>query len=146
METLDDKVKKLFDLVQEKKSQIAKLEKPSYKTNMSFPTADGNRVNLQTVNDPVALIKILASLKNDSTAFNGICKEKGWDFEYKHANFPYADWEADITTLINRINIKKMKDDLADKENKLNALLSPEKKRELEFAALEKELLGDNTK
>ena len=143
METLDDKVKKLFDLVQEKKSQIAKLEKPSYKTNLSFPTADGNRVNLQVVNDPVQLIKILASLKNDAHAFVSICIEKGWTgFEYKHASYTYEEQEADITTLINRINIKKMKDDLADKEKKLNALLSPEKKRELELAALEKELMG----
>jgi hypothetical protein len=142
-DTLDQKVRELYDIIQSKKAQIAKMERPSYKTNLSYvinENVDNVRINLQVVNDVNVLVKILAQLNILRVEYENICFDLNLKCDFKYSGYSYDDWKHDITSMINKINIKKEKDDLATKEAKLNTLISPEEKRRLDIEALSKEL------
>ena len=142
-DALDKKVQELYDIIQLKKSQITKLERPNYKTNLSYVVSEFNdtqRVNLQVVNDVSLLVKLLAQLTLLKNKYDEINIELGLNTEFKLSGFSYDDWKSDFVSIINKINIKKEKDDLAIKEAKLNSLISPEEKRRLDIEALTKEL------
>lgn len=141
---LDEKVQKLYSIIQNKKAKIAKLEKPNYKTNLSFPYnefSDTQKVNLHVINDIPTLIKLLANLSILKKEYDLICDDINIDNKFIYGGYSYEDWENDIVSIINKLNIKKEKDDLANKEKKLNCLISPEEKRRLDIEALESELL-----
>lgn len=142
-DTLDQKVRELYDIIQSKKAQIAKMERPSYKTNLSYvinENVDNVRINLQVVNDVNVLVKLLAQMNILRVEYENVCFDLGLKSDFKYSGFSYDDWKHDITSMINKINIKKEKDDLATKEAKLNTLISPEEKRRLDIEALSKEL------
>lgn len=142
-DTLDQKVRELYDIIQSKKAQIAKMERPSYKTNLSYvinECVDNVRINLQVVNDVNVLVKLLAQMNILRVEYENLCFDLGLKSDFKYCDFSYDDWKHDITSMINKINIKKEKDDLATKEAKLNTLISPEEKRRLDIEALSKEL------
>lgn len=141
----DKKIQELWNVVQQKKAQIAKLEKPNYKTNLSFVLDEQNataRINLQVINDIPTLVKQLARLTTMKKAFDDICFDLDLNEEFKHCGFTYDEWKHDIIAIIRKVNIKKEKDDLAHKEKRLNDLISPEEKERLELEAIEKELMG----
>ena len=140
MDTLDSKVQELFDIVQAKKEKIKKLERPNFKTNLSFQTFTDAKINLHLIKDPKELVSLISLLKLQHDAFNRICNENNFPYKFEVGGFTYEEWESDIFTLINKINIKAEKQDLERKEEKLNSLISKEMKRQLEIEALEKDL------
>lgn len=143
-ENIDKVIEDLLKLIQEKKSKIAKLEKPNYKTNMSFLLDENNNlsaINLHTKKDPIYLVKLLAKLSLLKKEFDLICKENNLNLEFIYSNYSYSDWKNDILALIAKLTIKKEKDDLDNKEAKLNLLISPEQRRKLEVELLRKELI-----
>lgn len=144
MENLDKKVQELVDIVEAKKAKIEKLERPQYKTNLSLPIGflETERINLQIVNDPVQLMKYLAYLWSQSVAFNTLCAQHDFKLKYIVGGFPVEDWQSDILTRINVVNIKSEKEDLKKKEELLSSLLSPEEIRRIKIERLEKELKG----
>jgi len=137
---LDKTVQKLVDIVQAKKAQIKKLVKPSYNTNNSFAYfEDGYRVNLLVI-DKLKLLKILAWLTTEYSVFTTLCSDMGIKCDYKHMGFKFSDWESDVKTRINIIDIKALKADLKKKEEQLEELLSPEQIRALKIERLAKEI------
>lgn len=142
--SLDSKVQKLFDIIQKKKANLATLERPNYKTNLSFIIDENDtskRINLLVINDSVRLLKILAGISLLKKEFDTLSQANSLELEFTYSGYSFDDWLNDITTLINRNNIKRVKDDLAIFEGKLSQLVSPEEKRRMEIEALEKELL-----
>jgi len=79
--TTDEKVKQLFDLVQEKKLAIEKAERPCWKTE---------------------------------------------------------EWKDDFQTRVNQISVQEKRKELAELESRLNAIISPELKAQMELEAIEK--------
>lgn len=141
---LDKKVQELYNVIQAKKAKIAKIERPNYKTNLSFPTSlndDSRRINLQVYNDIPSLIIMLANLQTTKIQFDNISEELDIKAEFMYGGYKFEDWKHDFIAIINKVNIKKEKDDLASKESKLNLLVSPEEKRRLDIEALAKELV-----
>ncbi len=139
MESIDIKIKKLFEIIQEKKAKLAKLERPTYNTSCSFSRYNENPCNLHV--QPIeSLVEILGWLTVKNEAFQTACKELNLDLKFEHLGKSYDNWKEDISTIINIKNITKEKRDLQEKENKLNQLISPEERRRLEVEALEKEL------
>ena len=144
MEDTDKVIEELFKVIQDKKSKIDKLEKPNYKTNMSFLLDENDKlsvINLHTKTDPIYLVKLLANLSTLKKEFDLICKENNLNLEFIYSNYSYSDWKEDILALIAKLTIKKEKDDLDNKEAKLNLLISPEQRRKLEVELLRKELI-----
>ena len=140
---IDDVIADLFKVIEDKKSKIAKLEKPNYKTNMSFLLNENDKlsvINLRVINDPVYLVKLLANLTNLRNEFININKLFSLNLDFTYSNYSYEDWRDDILALIAKVTIKKEKDDLDKKEAKLNLLISPEQRRKLEVELLRKQL------
>lgn len=68
-------------------------------------------------------------------------KELGVDkHECEHDGYAIDDWIADIKTRLNKIQIKSKKDALAALEARLDKIISPELRAEMELAAIEAEL------
>jgi hypothetical protein len=143
--SIDDKVQQLFAIVKQKKSEIEKAEKPNWVTNCSFrftedSTAAGS-LNLQVQSDPKVIVGILAFLTEKSAHFTAASAELGLDLEFKWLGYTVEDWKTDLVTRLNKVQIKKKKDELELLESRLDKLVSPEVRAQMELEAIEK-LLG----
>ena len=140
----DKQVEKLFEVVQAKKAEIKKADKPNWLTNCSFRwDADSNSgsFNIQTVSDPNVLVLAYARLSMLEETSENAAKELGVEnYEFKHLGFPAADWKTDFKTRVTKINISKEKTKLAALEARLDKLVSPEQREALELEAIQKEL------
>lgn len=141
METIDAKIKELFEKVQTQKEAIAKAEKPNWETNCTFDkNGDGNRINIQVVREPIELVKILAFLHKEEEIFSLAAKELGIDIVYKHQGYTLNQWKTDLQARINKLNIEQEKNKLAMLETRLNGIISPEQKRQMELDEITKML------
>ena len=141
----DEIVQKLFNVVQEKKKEIQKAEKPNWLTNSSFgytPETSG-RKNLRVINNVDELVDILSFLKGKSHFHDEAAKTLGSKSEFTWMGFSLSNWEEDLKTMATKINITKKKSELDILENRLNKLISPELKRQLELEEITK-LLEEN--
>ena len=138
----DAKVKALFDIVKQKKSEIARAEKPNWITNGSFWYDEDTpkRIMIQTVSDLSTLVSIVAFLNIKETSYAEAAVELGVATDFKWLGFSAEDWRHDIRTRINKIQISKKKAELEILETRLNGLISPELKAELELAEIEASL------
>jgi len=141
--TQDKKVQQLFEIVQKKKAEIAKAEKPSWQTNCSFGYMkdSSQRWNIQTLTNKEDLIEILAFLIDRASAYQLACETLKTESEFKWMGYSLDEWKSDIQTRLNKIEISKKKQELETFEKRLDTLVSPEMRAELELAAIEKELL-----
>ncbi len=140
--TEDQVVQELFDLVQKKKSEIAKINKPDWKTNCTFVSENGQRWNLHVESDVNVLINILGYLVMKSQTFETARKELNLSDKYKftYGGYSYNDWKTDISVRIAKIEINSKVSELNKLEARLDAVLSPELKRKMEIEAISKEL------
>lgn len=140
----DEKTMELIRQVSAKKSAIAKAEKSSYRTNMSFAYgfSDNEKlINLQACNDNNVLLKIAGFLISASDNFYKaqakLFVEGG---EFSHQGFSLDDWLHDIKTRIGKIQIAGERKKLEALEARLNAIVSPELRAQMEIEAIQKEL------
>ena len=140
----DERAQKLIEIIQLKKKEIEQAEKPQYRTNCMFNYTEGmatGGINLQVQQDLVVLVNILSFLNNKEASFDLTTEELGLtDLKFTWQGHSVADWKADIQTRINKIQIKKKKDELAVYESKLNNIISPERKAQMELDELERSL------
>ncbi len=140
--TTDEIVLDLLNKVEQKKKEIGASERPNWITNCSFginPSNAAERINIQ-VADTNTLITIYANLSLSHSSFEQAAKDLGVKAEFKWQGFTFGDWAADIKTRLNQLQIKTKKDDLAKLEARVNALVSPEQRREMELKKLAAEL------
>lgn len=142
MASVDEKVQSLFKIVQTKKKEIEKLEKPKWLTNCSFSYSEDSpqRMNLQVVSDIDTLVKMYAFIAEKQTFYMEAINRLGLDLTPKWMGFPMNDWRDDISTRINKVQIKKKKDELESLEKRLDSLISPELKQQMELDAIMKAL------
>ena len=136
----DKQVQELFKIVQQRKQEIAKAEKPNWITNCSFgyDKDSSQRYNIQTMSNVDDLISILAFLMDKESSFNQAAKELDVDNKFTWMNYSVEDWKSDIHTRINKIQISKKKNELETLEGRLDKLISPELKAEMELAEISK--------
>ena len=141
----DKKTLDLIALVKTKKEQIAQAEKPAYKTNCSFSFIEGNRsnaTNLHTETDVRKLIGMAAHLLllNDGyfAAANALEVENPPPFTWD--GFTAAEWIGDIKMRITKVQIAAEKKKLEALEERLNKIISPELRAQLELEAIASEL------
>ena len=110
----DKQVQQLFDLLQKKKEEIAKTEKPNWITNCSFSqTRSGSdRTNIQTVSDIDELNHLLAALLQRAKAYDEAKKLLETEGTFKWGGFTAEEWTADFKTRANKITISKKKKNL----------------------------------
>ena len=138
---LDEKALALLNEVKAKKEEIQKLNKVNYVTNLTFYyPIDNKQVNLNTVLNVNKLIELFAFIKNNIETKEISAKMLGVvDFESKFENYTLSEWTEDFKTKISIINLKQLKEDLKFKEDKLNSIISEEKRKELEFESILKD-------
>lgn len=143
--TTDEKVKELFQSVQAKKLAIEKAEKPCWNTGGSFgysANSAHDRINIQTCTDPRKLVEMLAFLTERESQSEAAAKKLGVKYSFTWLGFKVEEWESDFQTRVNQISIQEKRKELAEIESRLNAIISPELKAQMELEAIS-DLLGD---
>jgi len=140
--------KKTLDLINEvkrRKAEIAKLDRPNWRTNCAWSWVDGNLsnpINLQVESNVRNLISIAGFLGERATSYQRAAEALGVEDppQFTWNNFTVDDWIEDIRARINKVQIASKKKKLEQLENRLNAIISPELKAELELEAIAGEL------
>ena len=138
----DVKVQMLIDLVNTKRDEIKKASKPNWITNSSF-RYDEDRAegfNIQTVTDTKRFVHALAFLKTREGAFDAAAAELEVKASFDWLGYSLEDWTTDFKTRITKVNISKTKKELALLEDRLDKIISPELKAQMEIEAITKEL------
>lgn len=138
----DKRIEKLFDIVQQKKEEISNAERPQWKTNLAFGYHEDTsaRTNLNVVTKPEEFVKMLSFLMDKKSSHDEACEVLGVELPFEWFGFSYEDWESDIKTRFSKVQITEKKKELEALEKQLDKLVSPEMKREMELAAIERSL------
>ena len=141
--TPDEKVSLLFAKLAEKKAEVQKAERPMYLTggNFKYSEYNGQSHDISTIRDTRKLAEILAFLigkSKDLTEANSRLDLK--DQQFTWFGFTLEEWEADLKTRANVINVSELRKQLATLEERLNKLVSPEMRARMEAEAIAKEL------
>lgn len=136
----DKVVQELFKVVQDKKASIAKAEKPNWITNCSFRynKESSTATNLQVCNDVQELVQILGFLIEKKNAFDSAKKIIGISTDFKWCGYTLEDWSSDIKTRVDKIEITKKKQELEMLESRLDKLVSPEMRQQMELDEIKK--------
>jgi len=139
--------KKTLDLIKEvkrRKEEISKAERPNWKTNCSFSPTNGRQndaINLHVTKDVQTLVSCAALLREQERAYNEAATDLSVDApEFTWGGFPVSEWLDDIKTRINKTQIATKKSQLEKLETRLNAIISPELRRDMELEAIAAEL------
>lgn len=143
--TADSRTLDLIKLVKVQKAEIAKLDKPSYKTNCSFTYIEGranDAVPLHAESDVKNLISYAAFLIDKERSYKATASELGVEVfpDFTWSGYTVADWLSDIKTRIAKVQIAIKKKKLEGLEARLNSIISPELRAELELEAIANEL------
>lgn len=139
--TTDELVKELFDSVQEKKLAIEKAERPCWETSGNFgysANSGHDRVNIQTVTDVRKLVEMYAFLIDREEKSESAAKDLGVDYKFTWLGFSVDEWKNDFQTRVNQISIQEKRKELSEIESRLNAIISPELKAQMELEAISK--------
>lgn len=145
-DNIDDKVRGLFDVLQKQKEKVEQAEqetKQSWKTkcSISIPTLSPTPINIQTANQGMVL-SIGASLLTYQQATAEAAKRLGIEEDVTEYNGASVDdWFADLKKRVAVIGITEKRKSLVELERRLDAIVSPEQRRQIELEALTKELV-----
>ena len=142
MAKTDEKTLALIGEVKKRKEEIAKLEKPQWKTNCTFSFSGFREpVNIHVEADIRKLIDIAGFLIAREQAYIEAAKQlqvESPPFEW--TGFSVKDWLEDIKTRIDKLQIQSKKKKLETLENRLNKIVSPELRAQMELDAIAAEL------
>lgn len=143
MAKTDERTLQLIKEVAKQKKEISKAERPNWVTNCSFKFVEGGpAINLHVESDLRVLIGIAAHLQEKER--NYIQAAGALDLTefppFAWGGFPTADWLNDIKSRISKIQIATKKKKLEELETRLNAIISPDLRAELELEAISAEL------
>lgn len=139
--TTDTKVKELFDLVQSKKLAIEKAERPCWKTSGNFGYSTNSahdRTQIATITDVRKLVEMYAFLLERKDKSEVAANELGVGYKFTWLGFTVDEWKDDFQTRVNQISIQEKRKELAEIESRLNALISPELKAQMELESISK--------
>lgn len=142
----DDKITELLALVETQRAAIAEAERPVFQTNRTFSFIDGdlNKAhNLAVVSDVGLLIKMAAHVADAAAGYYRVANEIlggqpppvfTWN------GYTNEAWTHDIRLRVSQIRLKAQREKLQALEERLDKIISPERRRELELQAIEREL------
>lgn len=140
-QTTDEKVKTLFETVQEKKLAIEKAERPCWLTAGNFgysANSAHDRINIQTLTDVRKIVEMFAFIIDRKEKSESAAKELGVNYTFTWLGFSVDEWKNDFQTRVNQISIQEKRRELAEIESRLNAIISPELKAQMELEAISK--------
>lgn len=144
MAKTDKKTLDLINEVKKQKADIAKADRPQYRTNCSFAYIEGSSqtTNIQVESNIRNLIGIAAFLLDKEKSYKEAAKTLGVESppEFTWSGFSAADWIEDLKTRITKAQIAVKRKKLEALETRLNSIISTELRAELELAAITEEL------
>ena len=146
VKTTDEKVRELFDLVQEKKLAIEKAERPCWKTSGNFgysANSAHDRTTIATVTDVRKIVEMYAFIMDRKDKSESAAKDLGVEYNFTWLGFTVDEWKEDFQTRVNQISVQEKRKELAELESRLNTIISPELKSQMELEAIA-ELLDKN--
>lgn len=141
----DQKTLGLIDLIKQKKLEIAKSEKPSYKTNCSFVYIEGrlnDSINIHAEFDVRKLICMVAFIQEKEASYANAARTLKIDSPppFTWNGYSANEWIEDLTMRIKKIQVGTERTKLEALLERLNKIISPELKAQLELEAIESEL------
>lgn len=139
MAKTDDRTLNLIKEVAKQKEEISKAERPNWITNCSFKFIEGGQaINLHVESDLRVLISICADLQGREEAYEKAVELLGLSDAppYVIGGFSTDAWIADIKSRINKIQIATKRKKLEALEARLNSIISPELRAEIELEAI----------
>lgn len=142
--TRDERVQILFTALQTKKAEVANAERPQYITGGMFrySESNGSSIDIISARDERKLVEILTFLKERSIRYAEAAEQLNVDVSFTWLGFTVEEWLADLQTRVSVLQIAKRRSELKDLEEKINKVVSPELRLEMEMKALEDTLLG----
>lgn len=140
----DEKILELLNVVNAQRQEVEQLEsdtKQSWRTNCLFPAVFGGMqpINIQ-IQTEKAILQLQADLMVQADYLTKAAEALGIKFDGKWGVYPVEDWTADFKKRIAIIKIKDKKAHLDELEERLNAIVSPEQRRQLELEEITKSL------
>lgn len=143
--TADKLVLELFETVKQKQKEISATEKHTWLTSCTIgynPDTVADRSNIQTVTDISKLVDIFAFLIGREELTDKANRELfGEPKKFVWMGYSISAWKQDIKARLAQINLAAKRKELAELESRLDKLITPEQRRELELAEISK-LLG----
>lgn len=143
MKTVDEKVKELFKVVQGKKLEIEKSQNPCWNTSCNFgfsANSAHDRVDIRTVTDTRKLVEILSFLFDRQEKSEKSAESLGVKYNFSWLGFTVDEWKDDLKKRVNQIQIQEKRKELSELEARLNAIISPELKAQMELEAIQEAL------
>lgn len=141
----DQKTLELIREVKRRKEEISKAERPVWITNCSFSYSGGRHndaINIHVEANVQNLVLIAAFLRDRERSYNEAAVELGAEAPpFTWGGFKVADWLEDLKARLNKIQIASKKKKLEELEARLNAIISPELRAQLELEAISSELV-----
>ncbi len=142
MKTMDMQIKELFEVVQKQKVEVSenqKLTKKSWNTHGSFKLQSATPLNISTATED-QLLKGLTELLAYRMYVDEAQKLLGLSKEIKVDGFSVDEWVEDFQKRIATLQLKAKMDKLKSLEDRLQSIVSPEQKRQMELEAIIKDL------
>lgn len=133
----DEKIMRLKKTIEERKAALGEKKSFTPKTSCSLEF-EGQRYNLHATNDYSTLAYILCKLHAIEMAAGDLNIYAG---AILICGYPVSDWVADLKSKIEVVARMNREKELKEFERKLDALLSADKKTELEIDSIA-EMLG----
>lgn len=141
----DNVTKQLIEEVAKRKKEIADADRPNWKTNCLFSftgTGTSGGTNLHVESDMGTLIRIAAFVRSQHECYDDMVRELEISNAppFKWMGFLANDWIEDVKTRLNKVQIASKKKNLETLEARLNTIISPELRRDMEQELIKKEL------
>ena len=142
--TIDSKINALFEKVKQDKQNLVELEAKAKRGWVTMATIclDGQSrsVNIQTASKEkiVEVMAFLIAKQEQQAKAHQMLELPEEPFE--HQGYTLEQWNTDLKTRLFRIKLKQDKEALDQAEARLRSILSDDKKREVEFEDILKNL------
>lgn len=137
----DQQVLDLIERVKSQKKELDSIKRPLWKTSCSLllPHAD-NRINIQICKDLVTLASARKILLDHLQAMEHASSVWGIDVDTNWQKYSISAWVSDIDLRVKVLAVKSKQDKFDTLSARLDALLTPEQKREIELELIAKDL------
>lgn len=133
----DQIVMSMLEKIRIKKEELKQASgRPRWKTNCAFVSGT-HAFNLQTITDKKVLALNFGHLIRLKDAEEQAANLLGLDYEWDFNGYSYEDWMADFKTRANMLTLKEKEQELKELDARINKLVTPEQRRDMEIKELE---------
>ncbi len=142
-QSVDAMVLKLLSQVKRKRDDIERAKKtPKWRTNCSIglDPESVKRENIQVIQKIDTVVSLYVMLMQEEGHRALAASELEVPLNPDYMGYPIKDWKSDLKSRAAQLTLKQKQKDLETLEARVNKLVSPDQRREMELEALQQEL------